>query len=498
MAVIDDKRGLLVVRIVYDGPAFSGKTSSVRALARAVGRDVTTPFEHDGRTLYFDWVDYVGGLFDGRQIRCQIVSAPGQLELAHRRHALLESADAVVAVLDSRRGEWRFSLDWLRQLMVWSSGRDPQLGVVAQINKRDAPDAVPLGEIRRELGTNPEIPLVQSTATNSDGIREAFVTAVRLALERVRRLDAEGLLLVTPPDVETADELLAWMRQGEEPAASPKPRVETGTTREPGEPTHDPARAWEVDSGKAEPKNPRARLEEPPFAPNPNLPGGRVWPPIEGRALLAEVNALGVNIRRTSRFDWSGSGSGFRFHSTHDALFEDAARAREALLAWARDHAANSAILSSGRAIVLGDAGGGRLRLWQVVRSEATLREHLASLASSGDSAELADGLLLVTQTLLAARERLREATILLPCTLWTIGASDSSVGAFVGLMPRDAPRGEPEPTGPALLERELGSQLRDLRRARVDYQEIRTRVRAVGETGRAEALALAAILPEL
>ena len=79
MAVIDDTRGVLVVRIVYDGPALSGKTTSLKALARGVSSQVTTPAESAGRTLFFDWVDYVGGLFDGRQIRCQIVSVPSGL-----------------------------------------------------------------------------------------------------------------------------------------------------------------------------------------------------------------------------------------------------------------------------------------------------------------------------------------------------------------------------------------------------------------------------------
>jgi hypothetical protein len=96
MAIIDETRGVLVVRIVYDGPALSGKTTSLRALAQGVSSKLECPAELAGRTLFFDWVDYVGGLFDGRQIRCQIVSVPGQRELAHRRQMLVETADAVI------------------------------------------------------------------------------------------------------------------------------------------------------------------------------------------------------------------------------------------------------------------------------------------------------------------------------------------------------------------------------------------------------------------
>jgi len=123
MAIIDDTRGVLVVRIVYDGPALSGKTTSLRALAQGVSSKVDCPAELAGRTLYFDWVDYVGGLFDGRQIRCQIVSVPGQKDLSHRRKLLLETADAVVLVLDTRQLEWDFGLGWVRDTVPFCRGK---------------------------------------------------------------------------------------------------------------------------------------------------------------------------------------------------------------------------------------------------------------------------------------------------------------------------------------------------------------------------------------
>src|SRR5687767_2395674 len=103
MAVIDSTQDALVVRIVYDGPPMAGKTTSLRTLAAKLGSPLQTPAEIDGRTLYFDWLDYTGGLFEGRRIRCQIVSVPGQASLASRRRALLETADAVVFVSDTTR-----------------------------------------------------------------------------------------------------------------------------------------------------------------------------------------------------------------------------------------------------------------------------------------------------------------------------------------------------------------------------------------------------------
>src|SRR5690349_12855697 len=129
MPTIDESHGWLVVRIVYDGPALSGKTTSLRALAQGLASKVESPEERDGRTLYFDWVEYVGGLYEGRQIRCQVLSVPGQRELSHRRKLLVESADAVVCVLDTRREELDFGLAWLGELVPFCRQGSPPIGV---------------------------------------------------------------------------------------------------------------------------------------------------------------------------------------------------------------------------------------------------------------------------------------------------------------------------------------------------------------------------------
>src|SRR5262245_13239688 len=98
MAIFDPERGCIVVRIVYDGAALAGKTTSLRALAESLGRPMFSGEEAEGRTLFLDWVDFVGGRFEGRPIRCQMVAVPGQPALASRRRRLLADVDTVVVV----------------------------------------------------------------------------------------------------------------------------------------------------------------------------------------------------------------------------------------------------------------------------------------------------------------------------------------------------------------------------------------------------------------
>jgi len=469
MAIIDDSKGVLVVRIVYDGPALSGKTTSLRALAKGVSSKVETPAEQAGRTLFFDWVDYVGGLFDGRQIRCQIVSVPGQKELSRRRKLLIESADAVVLVLDTRQMEWEFGLGWLRDTAPYCRSKSPPVGLVLQANKRDAPDAVPAEDMQQALKRIAPVAVVPSTATSGEGIREAFVLAVRLSLDRVRALAASGELRVGRPEEDDPAQLMERMR---------------GVEREPDAPLDQAfaaqalcSLAAELDSLGLDPNPALPAINDESgerlFVPDPMMPGGMIWPPVDGRALLHEVASLDIRPSRTGRSDWGGSGSGFRFHSHDAAIFPDPLSARKELLEWARLHSANTAHLSPGRAVILADAGNDRLRLWQIVRSEATLRERLAAACQLPLAAQVADELLGVADQLCAARESFADTTIALPCTLWTVGSGAFYRPTFVGLMPsKDPPLGD-EPKGHDLLQRELSPHLRELRRVRVDYSEV-------------------------
>jgi len=485
MAVIDEARGVLVVRIVYDGPALSGKTTSLRALSRGVGSQVTTLGESAGRTLFFDWVDYVGGLFDGRQIRCQIVSVPGQLELSARRKFLLDTADAVVLVLDTREHEWEFSRQWLQQSLVACRSKDPPVGIVVQANKRDAPDALAADALRESVGRAAPVALVGSTATSGDGIREAFVLAVRLALDRVRALSTRGLLRFGKPDDDAPEELLGKLQDAEQAPKVAHPTAFAASVSE--------ALSAELDTPARLTPTPPASTSVPPsdnaeipFVPDPMIPGGMIWPPVDGRALLHEVASLDIRPTRSGRSDWCGSGSGFRFHSLGSAVFPDLQSARNQLIEWARLHAANTAHLSAGRAVILADAGSGRLRLWQIVRAEATLRERLASALPLPDPNQVARELLSVAAQLSSARSHFSSTTITLPCTLWTIGATLSSRPSFVGLMPAPNSSLPPEPSGPELIARELSPQLRELRRSRVDYTEVVSRLVSIAErTGR-------------
>ena len=95
MPFIAENSGDVVARVVYDGPPEAGKTTNLRVILREIGErragTMTSPLSDGRRTEYFDWLEFSGGFIGERKVRCQLLSVPGQIELAHRRRLLLDS-----------------------------------------------------------------------------------------------------------------------------------------------------------------------------------------------------------------------------------------------------------------------------------------------------------------------------------------------------------------------------------------------------------------------
>jgi len=361
VARIDPDRAQIVIRLVYDGPAKAGKTTSLRRLAGSLGVDMFSAPEEDGRTLYFDWLDYVGGLYEGMPIRCQVLSAPGQQVLESRRRLLLESADAVVFVADSRperAGENGRAYAALHEI---AESHEVPIGIVIQANKRDLPDAVSLDELRDALGGGFSVAMTEAVADRGEGVRETFVLGVRLALDRVRALRSDGTLVALAPEFENGAQLLASMMTAESGHA-----IEWSAGASPAR-TGEGAGAALANDASSHPRPSDA-----------SIPPGLVWPPVQGRAVVHEAARDAIDLRGDESGSWNGVSTSGRWtmHSSSGAAFHDVEHGREALIAWARWHTAASSRLSSGRAIVLAPSGEGEWRLWQIVHASQTLRDH--------------------------------------------------------------------------------------------------------------------------
>ncbi len=215
MAIIDTQRNVVVVRIVYEGPPLSGKTTSIHALSNLLGRttEVFSLAAPSGPPLDLDWMEYIGGFFRGYSISCQIISLPGQLPVEACRHFLLRSADAVIFVLDASEENPEIPLIYFKNLrdILAQNVDTPAVKTLIQANKQDKTNVVEQWPARF-FKDYPEVRVIETTATLAKGIRESFVFAVRFAIDRASELLAKGQLAYDQFDLIDKQELLLTLQ----------------------------------------------------------------------------------------------------------------------------------------------------------------------------------------------------------------------------------------------------------------------------------------------
>lgn len=220
MAVFDPIVRRLVVRVVYDGPAFAGKTTNVHRITELVPvskrTELYTPGALKGRTMFFDWLEIDGGKLGGMDVRVQILSVPGQAQRSYRRRPLLMSADTVVFVADSTGtglDESKRSYDLLRRYL---RERDAEIPVLVQANKQDCEGAHPPETVVESLHKRKELPVIGASAHAGHGVRETLQSAMKMAIRDVKeRVAREGVANITGA-IQTADGLFEELLEIEE------------------------------------------------------------------------------------------------------------------------------------------------------------------------------------------------------------------------------------------------------------------------------------------
>jgi len=418
VAFFDESEDNLVIRIVYAGPPFSGKTESLKTLSRILtgksGDDQTfSPSDSFGRTLFFDWFDHSAGLFQGRPIRCQIIAVPGQTTLTSRRKMLVDMADCIVFVADSTPSRWEKNREFLEEIIPWIKTPQPPIGMVFQLNKQDRPSAHSidaLGSMLTEL-SYPNPVIRPSSATNGEGLREAFISAVSLALDRVHALiESHTLDKGKSIEVNGGQQLFDLMVKREQeagPTSSVKLSVSKGSDtvseyHEPKSITHRPQEvstpkdsdSTSVESVGQEPESDSAPLDSKPGSASTvdassveyewimkglksHVVAGGVYPPVRGRErMYAAVAGMGQPELRSDG-SWYVSAPDWLIRSTQAEQFESITGARQHLLALAQANEAAKFVMVGERFIAVTECGSDRYRVWQGVSPGLSAAEWL-------------------------------------------------------------------------------------------------------------------------
>jgi len=172
----------LTFKLVYYGPAQSGKTTNLLRLhdqlSPQLKGEVMTMETKDDRTLFFDLLPLGFRAPSGLLIKFRIFTVPGQVAHDGTRKAVLSRADGIVFVADSDRSQETNNGESFQSLAenCHRVGLDfEHVPLVVQFNKCDLPSAVPEAEIRERWSAAPW-PLVFAVALSGQGVAESFET----------------------------------------------------------------------------------------------------------------------------------------------------------------------------------------------------------------------------------------------------------------------------------------------------------------------------------
>ena len=171
------------MKVVYYGPALSGKTTNLQQLhammSDSCGSLVTLDTKDD-RTLYFDFLPIEFGTAAGFSVKLKVFTVPGQVMHKSTRKVVLAGADAVAFIADSQRSSASANAYSWRDMEANLKANGVEFAEfpkVVQFNKRDLPDIKSLQEIREHWVGTPTHPAV---ATRGEGVVETFRELMRV------------------------------------------------------------------------------------------------------------------------------------------------------------------------------------------------------------------------------------------------------------------------------------------------------------------------------
>ncbi len=193
MVQLNNEAREIAVKVVYYGPALSGKTTNLQALYQKIepavrGRLMTLDTKDD-RTLFFDMLPVFFRTSAGLKVKLKLYTVPGQVIHESTRRIVLQGTDAIAFVADSRRSEAASTLAYWNNMLknLEANGLDyKSLPIVVQLNKKDLPETRgddELADLRRLI----QPPMVPAVAIRGEGVVETLWSLLTLCYRSLDR-----------------------------------------------------------------------------------------------------------------------------------------------------------------------------------------------------------------------------------------------------------------------------------------------------------------------
>lgn len=191
MALFNYTAKEITLKVVYYGPGFSGKTTSLQYLhtvlpTGAKGKLISMATEGD-RTIFFDFLPINVGKIKDFNIRFQMYTVPGQVRYNATRRLVLKGADAIIFVADSQIEMNEQNIESYDNMIDNLTVNNISLDIpkVLQYNKRDISNIMSIEELNSTLNEE-GYPYFETVAAEGKGVNQAFERITKDVLEYIK------------------------------------------------------------------------------------------------------------------------------------------------------------------------------------------------------------------------------------------------------------------------------------------------------------------------
>ncbi|MDQ3622168.1 MAG: ADP-ribosylation factor-like protein [Verrucomicrobiota bacterium] len=195
MAIINQATKELQVKIVYYGPAKSGKTtnleqvhSNVQVPNQTAKGKLTSLATSSDRTLFFDFFPLEAVAIKGFKTKFALFTVPGQVIYNATRQIVLRGVDGIVFVADSQYDKMEENIETFGHLqdnLKTLNLKLDDIPYVMQYNKRDVPEVAPVEYLDYILNNREvQVPTFEAAAVKCDGVFETLNMITRMLLHK--------------------------------------------------------------------------------------------------------------------------------------------------------------------------------------------------------------------------------------------------------------------------------------------------------------------------
>ncbi|TFG08686.1 MAG: hypothetical protein EU539_01735 [Promethearchaeota archaeon] len=187
--IIDALDKTVQLKIVYFGPALSGKTTSLKALFNHFGKkeEVESVESSVGRTLFFDY-GMINFQNESWKLKIHVYSTTGQDFYVVTRPITLSAMDGIIFVADSQKSAYERNIISWHELNSYFDQYLTKMPKVISLNKQDLPDKFSIAIFLKEINfdvISPYTKVTKTIALNGEGILESFEKILALIFKNL-------------------------------------------------------------------------------------------------------------------------------------------------------------------------------------------------------------------------------------------------------------------------------------------------------------------------